>query len=86
MSHELLLDDDGLRALGAIIDYNRDYVAIGGQMLPCRPSSRSDIRIAMTELKEWVLLRPNVFTVDGVPNGRVPTTAMKIDTGDHPPI
>ena len=86
LSHELLLGDDSLRTLGAIIDYNENFVHLAGKLLPCRQAVKEDIRIALTELEEWVMLRPDVFATDGVSNGQTPGVQMKIDTGNHPPI
>ena len=40
----------------------------------------------MSEVEKWTELRPNVFALEGTPNGRMPSTAMRIDTGSHPPI
>ena len=40
----------------------------------------------MTEVEKWIGLRPNVFALDGTPNGRMPSKKMRIDTGSHPPI
>ena len=86
LSHELLLGDDNLRTLGAIIDYNENVVHLGGEMLPCRQAVKEDLRMALTELEEWVMLRPDVFATEGTPNGRTPGVYMRIDTGSHPPI
>jgi len=66
MTHDRLLGDDCLRILQAMIDYYKAYVYLGGQWLPSCPSRLEDIGIAMTDLEEWVMLRPNVFTVDGI--------------------
>ena len=86
MNHVLLLGDDCLRELGAVIDYSTGKVHLQGRDFLSHTLKGEDLRIAMTEIEKWTELRPNVFALEGTPNGRMPSTAMRIDTGNNPPI
>ena len=86
MTHDILLGDDSLRALGAVVDYNTASVHLAGKNFQSHPLRRGELRMAMTEVEKWIELRPNVFALDGAQNGRMPSKKMRIDTGSHPPI
>ena len=86
MNHDLLLGDDCLRELGAVIDYSTGKVHLQGRDFLSHTLKGEDLRIAMTEIEKWTELRPNVFALEGTPKGRMPSTAMRIDTGNNPPI
>ena len=87
LTHDLLIGDDALRELGAIIDYTRERVLLKGEWeFPHTPIAQRDLQIATTTLEEWIKMKPNLFAKKGTPHGRMPKTKFKIDTGDHPPI
>ena len=86
MRHDILLGDDCLRALGAVVDYNTGNVRLANEEFPSHVLERGGLRIAMTEVEKWTEVRPNVFALEGTPNGRMPSKSMKIDTGNTPPI
>ena len=86
MNHDLLLADDCLRGLGAIIDYNTGIVWLGQNDFQATHWRGEDLRIAITEVEKWTELRLNVFALEETPNGQMPSTMMRIDTRSHAPI
>ena len=88
LQHDLLLGDDALRTLPAIINYEQGTVSLGGAVLPFRPGGQQDRELAgvMSEVEEWAKRWPPVFATDGVSNGCVSCVKMSIDTGDAMPI
>lgn len=87
LAHDMLLGDDSLRRLEAVIDYTKNRVLIRRKWeLQYESAKQDDLRVATTTLEGWVRARPNVFAIDGTPNGRMPTVRLSIDTGDHPPM
>lgn len=87
LAHDILLGDDSLRRLGAVIDYKKCQVTLMDKWkLKYESAKQDDLRIATTVLEDWVRMRPNVFATEGTRNGRMPTVSLSIDTGEHPPI
>ena len=88
LHHDGLFGTDLLEKLGARICYRERVVHLDNIPLEYVSVGQEDQHLAAVHSDvDWcVQAYPDVFALDGGPNGCADVVQMAIDTGDHPPI
>ena len=83
IKHDLLLGNDTLTVLNALIDCGNRVVTLKGNQYRCTVPDEMDLELGHTEICKWVEAFPDVFQENiGCTDG----VHVYIDTGDHSPI